>query len=156
MIWKKGNIWFWHKLGHYVVIPTNAGWKLNGDAIMGTGLAQEASQKHPDLPKLYGIKCRSYEPYSLFLDQRLVLLPTKRLNQKQPFLSWKANSEYDYIKEQLQKLENDVFLIGAAKAEDKKVYVPILGAGSGHLDKKEIIHIMDTILKNDVFIGVET
>lgn len=51
-----GNLWDFHRtdLECFIVIPTNGVLKANGDAVMGAGLAKQAAQRFPTLPKLLG------------------------------------------------------------------------------------------------------
>ena len=47
-----GDIWDYHKQGHWIVITTNGTVKSNGEAVMGRGIALQARAKfiqHPDL-----------------------------------------------------------------------------------------------------------
>lgn len=51
-----GNLWDFHRAESncFIVIPTNGVLKANGDAVMGAGLAKQAAQQFPTLPKLLG------------------------------------------------------------------------------------------------------
>jgi hypothetical protein len=154
MLWKTGDIWFWHKIGHYIVIPTNAGWKSDGTNVMGIGLAKQAAEKYSNLPSRYGKFCKDCYPYAFIEDMRLILVPTKRLNIAHPYLSWKNDSDYDYIKEGLQWMNSNLYMCTQVKEEGKSIYVPILGTGGGNLELNSVKHLMDEILKDPVFIGV--
>ncbi len=133
MIWKKGDIWFWHKLGHYIVVPTNAGWKTDGTNVMGAGIAKQAAEKFPGLTIEYGRACRSYTPHYVMDEERLICIPSKRLNTNQPYLSWKNDADYEYVKDGLMWLDNNISLLSMVKAQEKQIYVPLLGAGNGGL-----------------------
>lgn len=52
MLEERGNIW--HKQGDAICIATNGFVKKNGNAVMGRGIAKEASIKFPDLPYYLG------------------------------------------------------------------------------------------------------
>src|SRR5574338_386984 len=102
-----GNI-FDYLDSHWLVITTNQGWKLNGDNVMGAGLAKYVKDNFPELPSRYGLFCRQYPgeprlaPY-VFPDpkngklRRLIMFPTKTLNPSAPHLSWKQPSSLDLI-----------------------------------------------------------
>ena len=110
MKWVKGNIWIEHKMGSYIVIPTNAGWKGNGDNIMGAGLAKDAMKRFPELPRLYGAYCQVKTPRVVFDEFRLILVPSKPLNEKQPWLSWQGSADYETVKKSLQWLQDNIII----------------------------------------------
>ena len=83
MKWVNGDIWIYHKLGSTIVIPTNAGWKSDGNNVMGRGLAKQASEKFKDLSLMYGQYCKIKQPHCYFENKRLILVPSKKLNEKQ-------------------------------------------------------------------------
>jgi hypothetical protein len=150
MRWVKGDIWIYHKLGKIIVIPTNAGWKSDGSNVMGRGLAKQASEKFPELPFRYGDCCKRLEPHQYFKDCHLILIPSKKLNEQQPYLSWQHESDKDTIITSLAWLQ-----IHVKEFEGDKIYVPILGAGNGGMQKGLIKEIMDKYLTDSKFIGVE-
>jgi len=148
MLWLTGDIWKYHRGGRVIVIPTNAGWKHNGENVMGRGLALDAAKMYPYLPMAYGMACMVNEVYGYFRPERLILIPSKKLNEKKPQLSWKQPSDIFTITESLMWLEDH-----AAEFPDL-VYVPLLGAGNGGLEETISIDLMEKILKNHIFIGV--
>lgn len=150
MKWVNGDIWIYWKLGKIIVIPTNAGWKSDGSNVMGRGLAKQASEKIIELPFRYGNDCIKREPYQYYEDIRLILVPTKPLNEEQPYLSWKQDANKETITDSLIWLNENV-----ESFKSDKVYVPILGAGNGKMDKNMVKLLMDKYLKHPKFIGVE-
>ena len=78
-----GDIWDYHDQGHWIVITTNGIVKSNGEAVMGKGIALQAKQRYPDLPKELGqsitfcgntVRVLGRPPFSGY---RLVSFPTK-------------------------------------------------------------------------------
>jgi len=149
MKWIKGNIWVYHKLKRIIVIPTNVGWKANGDAIMGAGLAKEIPVLYPHIVKSYGAKCKSAEIYVYYPNERLILVPSKPLDKNQPWLSWKQEADYRTVEKSLKWLEQN------AEEFNGTVYVPLIGCGNGRLEKGLVKGIMDKELKSDIFVGVD-
>jgi len=75
----KGNIWDFHRVGYWVIIPTNGNIKKNGEAVMGKGLALEAKKKFPRLPKQLAERLESYgDSVHIFAEYRIVTFPTKK------------------------------------------------------------------------------
>ena len=149
MIWKTGNIWIWHQMGATIVIPTNYGWKSDGTNVMGRGLAKEAAEQFPDLPELYGESCQLSIPELHWPERRLILVPSKELNREAPWLSWQAPATIQRVQRSLEWLQAN------AGSFPNKVYVPCLGAGNGQLDDELIQELMDKILVDPKFIGVQ-
>ena len=52
----KGNIWKAYENGDWVAITTNCVVNKNHHAIMGAGIAKQAKDRFPQLPKLLGQK----------------------------------------------------------------------------------------------------
>jgi len=150
MKWTKGDIWIYHKLGKIIVIPTNGGWKSDMSNVMGRGLAKQASEKFTNLPLRYGKDCVHLQSYQYYKDLRLILVPSKKLNEKHPYLSWQQESDKDTVTTSLEWLQQNV-----DSFESDKVYVPILGAGNGKMQKGLVEELMDKILIDPKFIGVD-
>ena len=148
MVWKEGNILVWYKLGQTIVIPTNAGWKSNGENVMGAGIAKEASLIVPKLPSIYGEFCQQKNPRVYLKELHLICVPSKPLNTSSPHLSWKQDADFATVRTSLEWLEAN------SEQFPNPVYVPLLGAGNGGLDKDLVRELMDSILKNEKFIGV--
>jgi hypothetical protein len=148
MIWKHGNIWVWYKLGHTVVIPTNAGWKSNGENVMGAGLAKDAVRLVPDLPVVYGADCQARLPWQYYPEWRLICVPSKPLNEGQPHLSWMGTADPATVQDSLRWLQEN------AQCFPSVVYVPIIGSGNGSLSAELVQAYMEDVLKDERFVGV--
>jgi hypothetical protein len=139
----RGDIWDFGNRGYEVVIPVNCGWKLTGHNVMGRGLAKQALDRYPGIDLYLGKKqaeaVESGAPMGSALwiidhpDHPLIFFPTKSLNKKQPWLSWKQKSDKKMIGKLL-----DAFPDWASDRGVKKVAFPLLGAGEGGLDPIEM------------------
>lgn len=148
-----GDLWEWHRRGLWAVIPTNVGWKTNGDNPMGAGVALQAAQKFSGLPAWYGAKCKKYgknlavQPY---LTAKLLLFPTKPLDEAQPWLSWRNPSCPVLINRGLVQLRY-MFDSGMFHGQ---VAIPLVGCGMGGLSRDEVVPMMEAYL-DDRFTLVE-
>lgn len=135
-LFKRGDIWQYHKRKHWVVVTTNIGWKASGHNVMGAGVAKQAAERYPDLPQWYGWLCRKYKEnigICLYNPGGLIMLPTKPLNRKNPHLSWQSDSDLELIKiglKQLVQCVNDEHI--------KAVAMSYPGCGNGGLRRSQV------------------
>ncbi len=130
----KGNIWDFHKKGHWIVITTNGTVKANGEAVMGRGIALQAKRRYPDIPKLLGENIRKYgnRPYQLF-PYRVITLPVK--------FHWRTKADLNLIREGLIQISDILFHFG-----HKKVYMVRPGCGNGQLDWEDVKPVLERFL----------
>lgn len=129
MLISSGDIWSF--TDHYIVIPTNIGWKKTGLAVMGAGLAKDAAQYYPDVLPWYGGVCETHKastPVVLYPSRPLIFFPTKPLSPNEPHLSWKNPASLALIESRLPQL------VELGKTLNAPVAVPLLGCGMGGLD----------------------
>lgn len=82
-----------------VVVTTNTKTRLNGHAVMGAGIAKQAADLYPNLPKELGEHLIEFdhEPDVIhWFGYRIITFPTKR--------DWRLPSTIDYIIISAQKL----------------------------------------------------
>lgn len=139
------DIWKWASENNaYVVIPTNVGWKMNNENVMGAGLAKQAVRKFPDIPRWYGEICKAckmHTPVVVHSKHKLILFPTKPLNQQAPHLSWQSSSSLDLIGHSSEQLV-DMIQSGLIKSY---VALPLVGCGNGGLPEAQVY----PVLKNE-------
>ena len=136
-----------------IVIPTNIGWKNNYENVMGAGLAKEASRRFKNLAYRYGRWCNQYgaeAPVVYAEDLGLILLPTKPLNTKAPYLSWRNSSELPLIEKSLRELVE----LKPQHPELETIFVPLVGCGNGGLSETDVLPLMSSILVADHFVFV--
>ncbi len=136
------NLWDFHKHGNWVVIPTNGGVRRDGSAVMGVGLAYQASQKFPYLASELGknITKKGNKPYA-FNKIKLVTFPTKE--------NWMNDSILNLI----EKSANSLAQWSSKQEKEVYIYLPRVGCGNGNLQWTDVKPILEPIL-DDRFIVV--
>jgi O-acetyl-ADP-ribose deacetylase (regulator of RNase III) len=112
-----------------ICITTNGIVKKNKEAVMGAGIALEASNRFPELPKILGQKLIELgnKVFLLHEDESysIVSFPTKN--------HWKDKSDLKLIKKSILEL--------VKLTQEKgwnKIVLPRPGCGNGGLDWKEV------------------
>lgn len=133
---KTGNIW--DTDCDVIAITTNGEVKKNGELVMGKGIALQAKQRYPDLPKILGdfVSTMGNIPeivYDTDLSKRIIVsLPTKN--------HWRDKSDIELIKKSLLSIE---FMLDPPIT----IAIPRPGCSNGGLNwedvKKEIEPLLD-------------
>lgn len=157
-----GNIW---KLTdtHWIVVPTNIGWTRSGANVMGRGIAYQACCRNPLLASAYGNYCKSNGAKTkLYIHLQaegddLICIPTKPLDTKAPWLSWRHPSSLPLTIQGIVHLAaiDPEKLLFAWSPGKRRIAVPLLGAGNGWLNPLVIRELLDEHLKADYFTIVE-
>lgn len=125
---------------------------------MGAGVAYEARRRFPELPTWYGNLCATFRedtPVLPYPFRKLILFPTKPLNNECPWLSWKANSCPDLIERSLKQLRDlipELPLWSPGKLPrrlPRQVFMPLPGCGNGNLLPTDVYPMIDSTLGND-------
>ena len=146
-----GNIWDFHAQGSWIVIPTNLTVTANHHAVMGAGLARQASERFPLVPEKLGQWVRTTKDAVLFLrEERLIAFPTKR--------DWKYPADPLLIQECARQLRDQVALIGNLQIRPSllspHIYLPRLGCGLGQLRWDLVEPLLDKFLGYGKYIVV--
>lgn len=118
----KEDIWKYVEKGYTVVVPTNAHVNADGKAVMGKGIAYQASKLYKNLDVALGnqIKKEGSKVF-YFPRQRLIAFPTKN--------HWKNPAEISIIVESCKALKRLM-----ETNSELKVVMPKVGCGWGKLD----------------------
>ena len=146
---ERGNIWSYHP-SHYIVIPTNVGWRKNGKNVMGRGLARQAAERYPELPRWYGRLCKGHGSIIGIFHNDLIMFPVKPLNESAPHLSWKSKASLKLIEASVEKLA----FLKTNYMDDRPVAIPMVGCGNGGLEMSEVRPILDKWLSDERFVLV--
>jgi hypothetical protein len=76
-----GDIWTRHAQGHWIAITTNGSINSFGQAVLGRGVARQAVQRHPELPRTLGAALKGLSTEDLpvvpFPALKLMAFPVK-------------------------------------------------------------------------------
>lgn len=148
----RGDLWDYHP-ENWCIITTNIGWNREGKNIMGTGVAKQAALRYPELPYWYGAKCQQFEenigvePYrGPDNTARLLMFPTKSLNEQAPHLSWQKDSTLKRIEQSLKNmmLNIDTMMV----LLNSPVYMPPPGCGNGKLELEQVYPLLEKHMKD--------
>jgi hypothetical protein len=141
------NIWnAWNK-GFCIVIPTNGFVKKNGECVMGRGLALQAKERFPDLPKRLGHRIGEFgNVVFIFREYRLLTFPVKHKK-------WWEKADLKLIEKSAKELQ-EIFKYNLCGIPTP-VYLPKVGCGNGKRNWTDVKPILEKYL-DDRFIVVGT
>jgi len=137
------NIWEQHKLGYWIVIPTNGTVKRNWEAVMGRGLAAQAKSLYPKLPTELGKKLSTFGNNLFgFEEYKLFTFPVKH--------EWHQKADPALIKQSCKQLQACVYAYTGKNFWD--VYIPRVGCGNGGLTWSFVKSILGSNLNENKFV----
>lgn len=143
-------IWDWYGSENgWIVITTNIGWKKDGCNPMGAGIAKTAAELCPELPEWYGKRCAKYQGHTAvaaYMPARMFCFPTKPFDPKQPWASWRNDSNLDLIRRSCRQLMKLVDTLTERGVLINKVGLPLPGCGNGNLSPSVVKPIIADIL----------
>lgn len=135
----KGDIWSYdQRKGFIILITTNGFLKKDGTGVMGAGVAKQAAERYPELPRLLGesLKCRG-NVVSLLLGH-IASFPVKRV--------WMEDADLKLIRKSTKRLKM------IAELNPNKKFVTVkAGCGNGNLRWEKVKPIMEQ-LPDNVFV----
>lgn len=143
----EGDIWEYHAQGAWIIITTNAGLTKSGLAVMGRGVALQASERFPTLRSRLGAALRTIDrsaeaesiPCVAFEDLRIICFPVK--------WTFYDDAELDLIEASARHCMQLLDEIGIAT-----IYSVKPGCGSGHLLWSQVQPILAPIFNDRVTI----
>lgn len=128
----------------FVAIPTNGDVRADGLAVMGAGLALQAAERFPDIPKRLGqlLQMNGNVPF-VFNEARVVTFPTKP--------SWQDPAVLALIEitatrlTQLQEVYKGL----------RPILMPRVGCGAGRLTWAKVRPVLDAVFKRSPWNCVE-
>ena len=141
----EGDIWDYHKKGHWIVITTNGIVKANGEAVMGKGIALQAKIRYPEIPHVLGRAILGRGNCLHFWGEKgLLFFPTKH--------NWRDKSDLTLIEESTKELVD--FFDKTVTDYPVPIYLVRPGCSSGGLAWKDVKPILEKYL-DDRFVVVE-
>ena len=143
-VFVEGNLWDREKEADVIVVTTNSFVKRNGEVAMGRGIALEAKNRYPQLPKLFGERIPHLGVYGLVI----VKCQGKLFGAFQVKKFFKDKAEIELIKYSTNKLKDY-----ALTHPDEQILMNFPGIGFGGLgNKKEEIKRILEVLPYNVYI----
>lgn len=136
----KGDIWKTAKeFNGFMVVPTNGFVKVNGECVMGRGLAYQAKTKYPELPKLLGDRIKKDGNVVQILGKhRIITFPVKH--------NWWERANLELMEKSFRKLRREILNTHSILASGP-IFISHVGCGNGHLDwEKEVRPLMKRYL----------
>jgi hypothetical protein len=131
----QGNLWDFHHYGP-VCITTNGIIKKNGELVMGAGIALQAKQRFPTLPRKLGNAVKVYGNCTLYLpEERLFSFPTKH--------DWCDPSDINLIASSALQL---VQLTNTPALGITQVFLPKPGCANGQLSWSKVNAVISGVL----------
>lgn len=132
-----GNIWDYP--ADVICITTNGTVKRNGEAVMGRGVALEATKRYPTIAKRLGSMLKGFGNVVMLLDEELLIFPVKH--------NWYEKAHIPLIQ------QSAVQLMGLAKKQSHLTYVlPRPGCGNGGLDWEDVRPLLEPLLPDNVHV----
>jgi hypothetical protein len=137
------NLWFFFYFNSsWIVIPTNGFVKKNGECVMGKGIALQAKEKFPDLPKELGDRIKEFgNRVFTFWKYHIITFPVKH--------NWWERADLGLIEDSTKELQ-EIFKYNLSGIKTP-VYLPRVGCGNGKLDWTKVKPILEKYL-DDRFI----
>lgn len=145
-ILRGADLWDFLHLNHWVVVTTNTVVKKNGKAVMGSGIAKDAADRFPHLPKAYGTYLKAAAERSdiaVIPLIGLVLFPTK--------YNWSDPSDLELIRKNAVQLANRFAEHNILHHENpiSRVFLPPIGTGLGSLNWQDVEKVLSSILDDN-------
>jgi hypothetical protein len=140
-----GNIWDLAD-SHWIVIPTNGGWRADGTNVMGRGLALQAANRFPEIPGVYGRVCRENQGtcFMVYGERQLIFFPVKPLRIDAPHLSWRQPADLRCIKASCENLVEWIEMEKPLEIENPPlIAMPMVGCGNGGLEPQVVLPILE-------------
>jgi len=145
-----GNLWDYHKQGHWIVITTNGTIKANGEAVMGRGIALQAKRRFSWISSELGRALKGVgNTVYLAGTCRIICFPVKH--------NWWEAGDLSLIEESCKQLVYQRGTVLPRLMDSgwwKPIYMVRPGCGNGQLDWEDVKSILERYL-DDRFVIVE-
>lgn len=135
-----GDLWAYeNRKGFIIVITTNGYIKKDGTGVMGAGVAKQAAEKYPELPRLLGESLQARGNVVSPLTFRIYAFPVKH--------EWMDRADIRLIRKSARKLKQ------LAEEHPNIKYVTVRpGCGNGRRDWETEIKPIMVQLPDNVFV----
>ena len=127
-----GDLWDFHTKGHWVCITTNGVVNKSGEAVMGAGVALQAKERFPELPRILAKHLKNSGNHPLALPEyNIVTFPTKG--------HWRNQSIVTLIRDSYLRIITDpVYTLWRSRSKNGILYLPRPGCANGGLEWEDV------------------
>jgi hypothetical protein len=142
MLEVRGDLWDFHKAGHWVVITVNEVRTNKGRAVMGRGVALQAAQRWPELPVLLGNTIAQNGNHVAHANTyRLIFFPVKH--------DWRELADLELIKRSAEELVRLADNFPVTFDGGIRICLPRPGCANGGRTWEEVGPILENVLHGD-------
>ena len=142
-----GDLWKFHRQGHWVAITTNGVINRAGKLVMGRGTAAQAKVLFPNIDQTLADVIRRRGNVPVFLHRlRIATFPVKH--------HWYQPADLDLIRDSATTIQQTWGYNIPGVESDTPLYIPRPGCGNGRLEWSDVKPVIEEIL-DDRFIIVE-
>lgn len=130
----EGDLWDFHRKGHWVVITTNGFVRKNGSAVMGRGVAKQAAKRFPGIERGLGerIKATGNVVHPFVQPVRIFTFPVKH--------NWWEKADLALIDKSVWQL---IYLVTEMQLD--RVCLPRVGCGNGERTWEEVKSLLEPL-----------
>lgn len=151
MQFQTGNMWSAFDDADLFLITTNATLRLDGELVMGRGIAYEAKARYPQLPVRAGRYLKRHKLDDNFYGILVDVLQDNPIGLFQVKYHFKDKASLILIKESFQMLNELIPEQGYTN-----VHLNFPGIGHGHLNSLEVLDVIETTVAQDLPLTIWT
>jgi hypothetical protein len=137
MIFEKGNMWDVYEETDLFCITTNSTLNKKGELVMGKGIALQAKQRFPDLPRMAGRLIVSETVYGLMVCH----MPVTPIGLFQTKIHWRNPSLPSVIEISVNNLISYI----KVRPDWKRIDLNFPGVNNGKLKKELVMPIIEKL-----------
>lgn len=142
---RTGDMWSAYPESDLFCLTTNAAVSAKGELVMGRGIALEAKQRFPALPRVAGTLLRDEglagSAYGMLVLPRLF----ERIALFQVKYHWREQANLELIDLSVDYLRGWVTDFRAAEGRDPRVHLAFPGIGNGNLARETVLPLVETL-----------
>lgn len=143
----------WSEPADAKCITTNGFVKVNGNLVMGAGVAGQAQSRYPDFPKLAGLAVKRHGNHVFPFNVRELRDYRDPEDTTKFYITFPVKSVW-YEKAELDLIERSAheLITVADKLGLEKILLPLPGCGNGQLSYKDVRPILEPILDDRIWV----
>jgi hypothetical protein len=138
-----GDIWeMYEQEQAFLIVTTNGYVNKAGECVMGAGIAKQAKDRFPELPRLLGYNItRRGNHVHVFPHRRIITFPVKRI--------WSEDADLGLIRQSTADLDTEIAALASYYRRFFGCGVPLVsvrpGCGNGNLAWDEVRPVIEEV-----------